>query len=128
MAKKSVSDGYLSKLWRQAVLTKWDYTCPYCGQTDVDVIECHHIVKRRNVILRWDVNNGVPGCKYSCHMEYHTQAGQRWIEDQIDEETLLMLDEYERTLYKNYLQKNCLTDGEFRRIRLSELKKVINGG
>ena len=127
MSKKSVSDGYLNQLWRKAVLAKWGYTCPYCGQTDIDVIECHHIVKRRNKILRWDVRNAVPGCKYSCHQYYHTHAGQRWIEEQLDEETLAYLDEHENMTYKDYLQKKCLTDSEFRLIMLAELKEIIKG-
>ena len=125
--KKSVSDGYLNKLWRQAVLTKWEYSCPYCGNTDIDTIQCHHIIKRRNVILRWDVKNGIPGCTCPCHQYYHTKAGHRWIEEQLDEQTIMHLDTYENMTYKNYLQKNCLTDNEYRLIMLEELKMIIGG-
>ena len=121
--RKAVSDGYLNKHWRQAVLARWGYQCAYCGNTDIDIVQAHHIVKRRNVILRWDVRNGIPGCP-TCHQYYHTRAGNRWIEEQLDEQTLMHLDTYENMTYKDFLVKKRLTDSDFRTTMLSELKEV----
>lgn len=126
MSKKSVSDSYLNKLWRKAVLAEWGYECPYCGNTDIDIIEIHHIVKRKNKILRWDYRNGIPGCKYSCHSFYHTLSGQKWILENLEEEVILYLSEFDNVLYKDYLFEHGLTDNEFRKIKLEELKKVID--
>ena len=119
--KKSVSDGHLMKKWRLAVLSEFNYACPRCGNSNVNELECHHVVKRARKVLRWDYKNGIPGCKYDCHLFYHTKKGERFIENHVDYDYLL---ENENKLYKTHLMENSLTDNEFRSLRLNELKEI----
>jgi predicted restriction endonuclease len=124
MAKvKKNTEKYLEKLWRQAVLANYGYRCAKCGNTIIHEIECHHIVKRRHKILRWDYRNGIPGCKYTCHKYYHTKEGEAFImRNHRDYDHICDL---ETVLYKQYLADNKMTDAEFRVFRKEEMKQFI---
>jgi hypothetical protein len=74
-----MSDSHLNKLWRQAVLKTWENTCVMCGQKDLpENLECHHYVKRRVKVLKYDWRNGFPLHSHKgCHREAHTKGGER---------------------------------------------------
>lgn len=42
-----------------------DQVCRRCGRTDI--LQCHHLIGRRYMKVRFDPRNGVAVCK-SCHM------------------------------------------------------------
>lgn len=117
--KKAVSDRYLSKWWRKAVLALWQNRCVLCGGTGE--LECHHIIKRNRKVLRWDAQNGVPVCKYGCHQLAHTRAGERKIVRMVD---IDYLESREQVTYKDYLMRHALTDSEFRKGSLGALKEI----
>ena len=60
-----MSEALLRKTWRKAVFAVWGDACILCGARPVSP---HHVVKRRNNILKWDVQNGRPLC-VDCHDE-----------------------------------------------------------
>lgn len=120
--KRKYTDRYLEMLWRKAVLAEFKNRCAYCGNLNIDEIECHHIVKRRHKILRWDWKNGVTGCKHTCHKFYHTVKGGWWIATKHIYYSYLLEMEGQ---YKQYLVENGFTDTDFRRIKVSELKNKI---
>jgi hypothetical protein len=120
MKTKSVSDGYLMQMWRKAVLNQYNNKCFRCGKTEE--LECHHFIKRRHKLLRWNWRNGIPGC-HDCHKFYHTKIGENWISDRI--KFYIYLLHSENLIYKQYLIDNNLTDNEFRNKILADLKEAI---
>ena len=72
---KGISDGRLMTLWRSAVLAHNNHRCLFCGMTGDSNLECHHVVRRRRKLLRYDYRNGVPLCS-NCHRLAHTKAGE----------------------------------------------------
>lgn len=67
----------LFKKWSEAVLTRDNYTCQYCGIKKGDInkngkivkIDAHHLVSRnaqKNSILNFDLLNGIALCP-TCH-------------------------------------------------------------
>lgn len=58
--------------WRQAVLTRDNYTCRKCGSRQR--VQAHHIIPWKdtyeNVPLRYDIDNGISLCS-SCHLKAH---------------------------------------------------------
>lgn len=61
MTKKETAK--LDKYWRVAIKDR-DKFCQVCGNTNS--LNAHHIVGRRNRMLRWDLLNGVLLCA-GCH-------------------------------------------------------------
>ena len=60
--KRSERSEYKSDaLWRGAVLLAHDFRCVACGQTNVRLIECDHIIPRSQGGLS-DTDNGLPIC------------------------------------------------------------------
>ena len=118
----SYSDSTLNKKWRQAVLSWYGEGCIICQKQPV---ECHHIIKRRNKLLRWDYRNGVPLCK-----EHHEQSDsiyiRRLIEDKIGEDFCQYLDEMRMIGYKQYILDYCINDKEFKQEKYEEMQEVIN--
>jgi hypothetical protein len=55
------SEATLRKAWREAVFAVYGDACIICGGSPCSP---HHVVKRRNGILKWDVQNGRPLCAY----------------------------------------------------------------
>lgn len=123
---KAYSDKHLLKLWRQAVLKNNKGQCFLCGNMNIDELECHHIVKRRHKILRYEVWNGIPVCRYTCHNQIDSLKGRRELRDAFPER-FDMLEKYENMTLKEYLFKNELTENEFLVIRSNELKEIIKG-
>jgi len=120
--KKAWSNSHLLLLWRKAILKKYDNRCVLCNNGNVPELECHHIVKRRNKILRYDVKNGVPVCKYGCHQKIDSLEGIEFLNNFIDFE---YLKRYENMTYKDYLWQNLLTDNEFLKECAENLKELL---
>lgn len=119
-----MTDSTLNKLWRQALLIIYYNRCGICGK-EVE-LQCHHIIKRRNKILKYNLLNGIPLCR-ECHAFAHTGAGRRKVDELQTPENLAYLDKYERMTYKQYKFDNRLSDKEFMQKHYDILKEVING-
>ena len=113
------------KAWRLAVLAKWHYTDPISGHHDPtgETLQCHHIVGRRHLLLRWDYRNGIP-LTVESHMYAHTGAGQAHIRSLVDAD---YLDEMERWTARDYFTDQGINDNEFRLSKHAELEEAIGG-
>lgn len=128
---KIISDSYLFKLWRQAVLKLWGNRCAFCGNPIIEDIECHHIVRRRHKVLRWDYRNGIPLCskkvnpkyKLTCHQYGHTKLGESLIKEKNKHYNDIII--LEPKNYRDYLLQNAVNDNEFREFKFLELKTII---
>lgn len=116
------SDSYLQQLWRKAVKKYRGDRCAICYKTPVEI---HHIVKRRNAILRHDYRNGIPLCK-DCHNKAHTIELTNDIYSLINDDIDYLMGK-EAWLFKDYLVKNGMTKKEFLEEKVKELKGVIGG-
>ncbi len=66
-----ITDYRILNKWRNAVLTRDNYTCKKCGATESLI--CHHIIDRYEYPeLTLDVDNGITLCR-SCHMKTHDE-------------------------------------------------------
>jgi hypothetical protein len=126
--KKSVtrglSDSNLQDKWRKVVLLKFGNCCFFCGKPKGQVeIECHHLVKRKTLLLRHDWRNGIPVCKFGCHSYAETPTGKHLIDVHIDR-------------YRDYLQERSgqahdwfvshnVTRNEFLRSMLDDLNAKL---
>jgi len=120
--KKSVSDSRLMKAWRLAVLAHWNYTDPISGRYDPsgESLQCHHIVGRRHLLLRWDYRNGIP-LTIESHQYAHTGAGNAEVRELVDAD---YLDSMERYTARDYFTEHGINDNEWRLLKLEELKGV----
>lgn len=112
------TDRTLQRWWRRAVIAIHGERCVLCGRQPV---ECHHIVKRRHMVLRHDPKNGVPLC-VACHPVADTIDGRAAIEAQVDIEYLR---DMEFTRLKDWLQSMGMTRTEFLAGELEELKRIV---
>ncbi len=129
---KEYSDNYLNQLWRKAVLILYDNKCFFCGKSINEVeLECHHIVKRKTLLLRWDYRNGIPVCKWhrpglqmSCHQYADTPAGRNEIYNRVP-----IVGEYFNSRlipFKQWLVDKGITKAEFKNLMYNELKEIID--
>jgi hypothetical protein len=90
-----LSDSNLLKLRRQVVFKNFNDCCFFCGQHKSQVpLEDHHIVKRKNFLLRYDWRNSILVCKYVCHSYAETPTGKHKIDEYL-----------ESTGFREYLQE-----------------------
>ena len=75
---RGLSDSHLLNLHRKAVRALFGYKCFFCGGTNE--LEVHHLVKRKNFLLRYNWRNGVLVCKYICHAHAETPEGKHQID------------------------------------------------
>jgi Pyruvate/2-oxoacid:ferredoxin oxidoreductase delta subunit len=123
--KKYMTDRHLLKLWRQAVLKEYNNQCLVCGNGNTYELECHHIVKRgKNKVLKYDIWNGVPVCKYSCHRWVDSLRGKDFLESKIPEK-MEYLKKYEMVHFKQYLLENEMSENEFLKMKHEEIKGVL---
>ena len=122
---KSVADSTLNALWRKAALAAWGYRDPLSNHCDPtgETLQCHHIIKRRNFVTRWDWKNGVP-LTVESHQWAHTGAGHAKLWSLLDSE---YLEEMEKWLKPDYLRHIGLSENEFRIQLRDRLKAVIDG-
>ena len=123
---RKYTDKYLLRLWRQAVLKEYDSKCFICGNTVLNEIDCHHIVKRRNRILRYDYWNGIPVCRMGCHNDIDSIAGRDILRDRIPTK-IDYCAFYERMTLKEYLSSHSMTRDEFYFEKAENLKYIIRG-
>ena len=123
---KAPSDSTLNNLWRQAVLHAWGVD-PISGCGDWDKLQCHHFVRRKHYVTRWDWRNGIPLTAES-HRFAHTGAGDRLLASILHQVGFLAyLEDLERTMKKDYLLLNGMSDADFRLQKKQELGTVIAG-
>ena len=136
MSKRSVSDSYLMKLWRRAVLINFNNTCPICGHQGAEDLQCHHVVFRRHAILRYDWRNGIPLCNVyhvgnqrfggkTCHQYGHTRSGEQAIRNHVD---MAYLERMELLQIKDYILTAGMSRNEFLTKMADDLKKKIEQG
>ena len=130
---KGIGDRYMLMLWRKAVLRKHYNRCFFCGaDADDTLVDCHHIVKRKTILLRYDWRNGIPACrlrtyrndhlKMSCHAYAETPMGKKLIDDYIEPWREYLT---ERSCpAKEYFSENGVTRNEF----ISGMKDELNEG
>ena len=74
----------LDEAWSLAVKIRAGYKCEVCGK--MDTLNSHHIVGRRNRMVRWDLRNGVCVCvkhhKFGIE-SFHEDPlwGREWLEE-----------------------------------------------
>ena len=117
---RGLSDSNLKAKWRLVVLKKFNDCCFFCGQHKSHVeIECHHLVKRKTLLLRHDWRNGIPVCKFVCHSYAETPTGKHRIDVYIDRYRDYL---QERTgQAKDWFVKHGMTRNEFLRLMLDDL-------
>jgi hypothetical protein len=122
--RKVLSDRYMGMLWRKAVLSLFGNRCIICNNMNIPELECHHIVKRRKKVLKYEIKNGVPVCKHGCHSKIDSLEGLEFLKDYIDFE---YLKKYENVVFKQYLTDRGMTENEFLQEKAAELKEYIKG-
>lgn len=72
--KGSLHDKHIKlalKQWGQQIKNRDDYVCKKCGESDINLLEAHHIIPRQlRPDLIFDLNNGITLC-LNCHYEKH---------------------------------------------------------
>ncbi len=125
MAKvKGCSDSVMMRLWRKAVLNHNFNRCFVCGNTNASELDCHHIIKRRHSILRYDYRNGVPACRMGCHNTIDSLAGYKMLKA-VRSADLEYLEGLENLTIKQYLIDRGITRKEFLESQKVELKKYL---
>ena len=124
--KKPLTKGKLSKkldeAWSLSVKKRAGYKCEVCGVGESGHLNSHHIVGRRNRMVRWDVRDGV--CLCVKHHRFGIESAQEdplWFREWLEE------NRWEDYAYlytvKNQIKKWTLEDMEK---QLEELNKIIN--
>ena len=105
--EKKISDSTLRKLWRECLLIIYNNKCAVCGEIEGgENLQCHHIIPRKYVLTRWDLNNGIVVCK-KCHRFLHTLNGIAYlIENYIGFKYLLRIEKEDLT---TFLKQNKTT-------------------
>jgi len=116
---RGLSDGTMMRHWRSAVKAIHGDRCKICGAQPV---ECHHIVHRNRMRLRYDSKNGLPLC-VECHRFAETLLGRTEIAKHVDIEYLQYR---EQIVFKDYLVKHGMTRAEFLQNQLDELKAICD--
>lgn len=118
MAKRKSIDANMQKWWRRAVRAMRGDSCMKCGQP---AEECHHVIKRRFLVLRHDWRNGIPLCR-ACHRWVEDRAaGAVWAEYQVDMDYLL-----DRAIpMRDFLRGTGMTQREYLDGQLAELKDIV---
>ena len=104
--KKSVKAS-CDKLWSQIIRSKG--ACEVCGTTQN--LEAHHIIGRRLIPTRWDLQNGLCLCskhhKFDLHFSAHG-GGEvqfyKWLDEYLGEDVLNALNEKSKNKRVYYLQ------------------------
>jgi hypothetical protein len=125
--KKPLTKGKLSKkldeAWSLAVKKKAGYKCEVCGIGESGHLNSHHIVGRRNRMVRWDIRDGV--CLCVKHHRFGIESAHEdplWFREWLEE------NRWEDYAYlytvKNQIKKWTLEDMEK---QLEDLNKIIKG-
>lgn len=116
-----MTDRYLLKLWRDAVLARYYHRCAFCEVFGDEKLDCHHIVKRRHVLTRYEVINGIPLC-HACHAVAHTLTGAVKIQRLIGAKKYEWLMDMELETIKDYLARRGISRVEWMKSQAEKLK------
>jgi len=112
----------LDSTWSELVKKRAGYKCEVCGIGESGHLNSHHIVGRRNRMVRWDVRDGV--CLCVKHHRFGIESAHEdplWFREWLEE------NRWEDYAYlytvKNQIKKWTLEDMEK---QLEELNKIIN--
>lgn len=124
--KHAVSDGYLQQLWRKACLLKNGNRCIICGKKDLDEnLQVHHIVHRRQRILRHDVRNGVVVHTIDCHEYADSLRGRAEVAAKLGAERMEYLADRELRNVKDWLLALSFTRNDLELFEKDRLKEEI---
>ena len=120
--RKGLAPSTLDKAWSLAVKTRDKFRCRVCLGEGTDA---HHICHRgQNYGLRWDIENGITLCR-TCHDKADTLNGRKEIMKLVNSE-YLEHNEADFRLKHDFLKQKGLDEIEFKKLRLQELKDVVN--
>jgi hypothetical protein len=88
-------------------------------------MEVHHIVKRKNFLLRYDWRNGVLVCKYGCHRYAETPEGKHTLDKLIESKRDYL--QARAVSCKQYFVENGITRNDFKKQMFDELKEILEG-
>lgn len=126
--RKIITIDYLDDLWRHCIRLEWRYMDPFEDENRGQVLQCHHIIRRSDMLLRWDPMNGI-----LLTQEHHNAAdtpemrGKIFDHPAIDREYLVRMHCVD---FKNYLVENGLAPVDFMLRKKQQLKdriKVLGG-
>lgn len=118
---RKASESALNMWWRRAVLAHWRGRCAICGSTYE--LECHHVIKRRKKVLRWDWRNGVALCT-GCHRMLHDYPWKFEAKLRLDYE---YLERWSNVTIKEHLLNIGMSEAEWTQKMLTELKEKASG-
>jgi hypothetical protein len=124
-----MTDRYMLMLVRNALLKLYKNTCNICNRYFEDnYLQCHHFVKRRQALLRYDWRNNFLLC-IDCHNYVHTKEGEVKLilyMNRLDYGRFEYLCQREKINIKDFLIKEGLSRNEFIKLQAKELKDIIN--
>lgn len=106
------------------MLIKYNHRCAFCNARGDDILQAHHIVRRKHKVTRYMPLNGIPLC-HKCHNLAHTKAGEQKIQ-KILGTSYQSLVKLEQIIYKQHLSDHGITDREHMAKVAAELKKAIS--
>jgi len=124
MKPVGISTANLNYLWRCAVRTRWRGRCAMCQAGEP--LECHHIIHRKDYLLKWDEDNGILLCR-TCHKHADTIAGRELVKELIGVAKWEYLKSMERVTKKQWFVNHGMSEDEFRMERKAMLNEVIKG-
>lgn len=74
--KRAITVKLLDRLWSLVVRKRDRFRCQVCGETDYRKIQAMHIISRSEWAVRWNLDNGISGCR-ACH-KYFTHRPVAW--------------------------------------------------
>lgn len=133
--KSKYSDTTLNTLWSKAVKHVAGNKCEYDGREYNVRLHSHHLVRRKELLTRWLVENGVCLCK-QCHDICHglkdyerPELTRSMIEDYIKDkrghENIYAIERLGNTTFPDWKAKTGKNRNEFTVMKYIELKKVL---
>jgi hypothetical protein len=116
-----MTDSTLNKLWSRAVRAMRGNYCLSCG---APAHSCHHIIKRRYIVTKYDATNGIPLCQ-ECHRI--ADRNSEFALQLVSDSDRLYLKEMGMYTLKDWLMKEGQTRDEFMEIEGEALKLIIQG-
>jgi hypothetical protein len=124
---KGLSTRNLEKLWCNVIKKKYNNQCIICHRSEK--LECHHIVHRRSILLKYDHRNGVPVCSpltgRNCHNYADSLIGKEIIENMMPYEDFSFIKHSQHIVFKQYMSDNKVSRNEFLQEKKAELLKMM---
>lgn len=119
---RGLSESTMLKLHRESIRKLFNYRCFFCGSS-TNALEAHHIVKRKNFLLRYNWRNGILVCKYVCHAHAETPEGKHLINEQIAPYRDYLQERSGQA--KDWLVKRGMTKTEYLQEMKEELENIL---